>query len=67
MESPNASTQSGDDVLEVVQDTSGLMWRICTGGVCLTDYSGKRLLQRYQALLIDQGKEMPAWLQEAQR
>ena len=43
------------------------MWRICSNGTCLTDYSGRRLLNRYQALLIDQGKPLPAWMQESMR
>jgi len=40
----------------------GLQWRICSGGTCLSDHSGRRLLERYQALLIDQGKELPDWM-----
>jgi len=61
------SLQPVDGILEVIQNAHGPMWRICSDGVCLTDFSGGRLLERYQALLIDQGKEAPAWLQEAQR
>ena len=54
--------QSGDDILEAVMTPEGLQWRICSGGTCLTDHSGRRLLERYQALLIDQGKESPDWM-----
>jgi len=67
MQSTNASPQSGDDALEAIQTGQGLMWRICSNGICLTDYSGRRLLNRYQALLIDQGKPLPAWMQESMR
>lgn len=59
MEDPAELPQSADDRIEVVMTSTGCQWRICSRGVCLTDHSGLRLLERYEALLISQGKRVP--------
>jgi hypothetical protein len=46
--------------LHVVTDaTGGCCWQICTGGLCLQDRSGARLMERYRALLVTQGRPAP--------
>lgn len=51
--------QSADGCITVVQTPAGIVWRICSGGTCITDHSGLRLQLRYEALLISQGKRVP--------
>ena len=52
--------QSDDDRLRVVQDAQGgACWEICSGGVCLQDRSGARVMKLYRALLVSQGRPAP--------
>lgn len=59
MDHAQPTSQFADGCIEVIQTERGVQWRICSGGVCLTDGSGLRLLERYEALLISQGKRVP--------
>jgi hypothetical protein len=43
----------------VTDDAGGCCWQICAGGVCLRDRSGARLMERYRALLVSQGRAAP--------
>ena len=58
MDHQQQSPQS-DEQLHVVVTSEGVAWRICSGGVCLTDASGLRLMERYAALLVSQGRRVP--------
>jgi hypothetical protein len=48
-----------DDQLTVVATSRGPWWRICSRGVCIVDPIGARLLERYRALLVSQGRPVP--------
>jgi hypothetical protein len=49
----------GDRVHVVTDATGGCCWQICAGGLCLQDRSGARLMERYRALLVSQGRAAP--------
>ena len=52
-------SHQSDEQLHVVVTSEGVVWRICSGGTCLTDASGLRLMERYAALLVSQGRRVP--------
>lgn len=58
---PEQSPQSGqaDELRVVVDAAGGTAWEICSGGVCLRDRCGARLMESYRALRISQGRLAP--------
>lgn len=54
-------TQSdhADQLSVVVDDAGGVAWQICSGGICLRNRCGARLLEEYRALLVSQGRPVP--------
>lgn len=58
---PSQSPQSGEsDQLRVVVDDAGsACWEICSGGVCLRDRDGARVMERYRTLRRSQGRLTP--------
>lgn len=61
MDNQNQSPQSdhADQLSVVVDDAGGVAWQICSGGICLRNRCGARLLEDYRALLVSQGKPVP--------
>ena len=43
----------------ILDAAGGAAWEICSGGVCLQDRNGARLMARYRALLVSQGRPVP--------
>lgn len=58
---PSQSPQSAEpDRLRVVVDDAGsACWEICSGGVCLQDRDGARVMERYRTLRRSQGRLTP--------
>lgn len=57
---PDRDPQSDDDRLRVViDDAGGAAWEICAGGICLRDRCGARVMAKYRALLLSQGRPAP--------
>jgi hypothetical protein len=48
-----------DPLRVVADDAGGAAWEICSGGVCLRDRDGCRLMSRYRDLLVSQGRPVP--------
>jgi hypothetical protein len=55
----SSQSDQGDRLHVVVDAAGGCCWEICAGGVCLQDRCGARLLERYRALLVSQGRPVP--------
>ena len=58
---PSQPAQSGesDQLRVVVDDAGGVAWEICSGGVCLRDRDGARVMERYRTLRRSQGRATP--------
>jgi len=48
-----------DELRVVADDAGGAAWEICSGGVCLRDRCGARLMAQYRALRVSQGRPAP--------
>lgn len=48
-----------DQLRVVVDDAGGVSWEICSGGVCLQDRNGARVMERYRLLRCSQGRLAP--------
>ena len=60
MEQPQLPQSAEHDQLRVVvDDAGGAAWEICSGGVCLRDRDGARVMERYRTLRRSQGRLTP--------
>jgi hypothetical protein len=55
----HSQSEQGDRLHVVADAAGGCCWEICVGGICLQDRSGARLMERYRALLVSQGRPAP--------
>ena len=55
----NSQAAESDQLRVVVDDAGGAAWEICSGGVCLRDRDGARVMARYRVLRCSQGRTIP--------
>jgi hypothetical protein len=55
----NNQAAESDRLRVVVDDAGSACWEICSGGVCLRDRDGARVMSRYRDLRRSQGRVIP--------